>query len=122
MSLLFDILISLVSGCFAGLGFGGGWILFAYLSVFGKATPSEARGMLLLLFLPCAAAALIGHAKNGLLQPRVLWLPALLALAGAAAGFALFPLLDAARVRLLMGLVTAVIGASQLAEGLRGKQ
>ena len=86
---LWDVLISLVSGGFAGMGLGGGWLLMAYLLTTGHADRPQARAIVLLLFLPAAAVSLIGQAKSGTVTFKPLWLPMLLCAMLFAGAFAL---------------------------------
>lgn len=109
---------SLVSGCFGGLGLGGGWILYAYL-LSADVEPPQARGLVLLLFLPCAAIAAAGHAKNGLLRPSKLWLPAAAGLVFSLGGMWLFGVIPQQAVRWIMTAASGALGISEIIGGIR---
>lgn len=116
---IFDIIISLLSGGLAGLGFGGGWILYAYLTGFGGATQSEARGLVLMLFIPCAVIALVGHIKNKLVEVKTIWPAAVAGAAAVAAGFWVFDMLNHDKLRWLMAIIVAIFGIYELAAGIK---
>ena len=67
-----NIIIGLLSGIAASMGFGGGFVLIIYLTVFLNADQIAAQGVNLLFFLPIALVSLIIHQKNRLIKWKVL--------------------------------------------------
>ena len=60
--------VSLCTGILASLGLGGGMILTLYLTLFSGVSQLYAQGINLIFFLPIAAASLIIHSKNHLVE------------------------------------------------------
>ncbi len=60
----------LLSGAIGALGLGGGGVLIIYLTLFASVPQTQAQGMNLLFFLPCAAVALYFHSKAKLIKWR----------------------------------------------------
>lgn len=58
----------LLSGIIGALGLGGGGVLIIYLTLFASAPQTQAQGINLLFFLPCAAVALFFHTKGKLVD------------------------------------------------------
>lgn len=63
-----NALIGLLSGIAASMGFGGGFVLILYLTVFSGINQSAAQGINLIFFLPTAAVSLVIHMKNRLIE------------------------------------------------------
>lgn len=121
MSWVWDTLAALVSGWFAGLGFGGGWILYAYVIGFGLASGSEARGLVLLLFIPSAVISLIGHTKNGLVDWKEIWPGIPLGIATLFFGFWLYTKANEGVLRIVLIALLSVVGLAETVGGLRMK-
>lgn len=121
MSWVWDTLAALVSGWFAGLGFGGGWILYAYVIGFGIAGGSEARGLVLLLFIPSAVISLIGHTKNGLVDWKEIWPGIPLGIATLFLGFWLYTKANEGVLRIVLIALLAAVGLAETVGGLRMK-
>ena len=54
------------------MGFGGGFVLIIYLTVFADTNQITAQGVNLLFFLPVALVSLIIHQKNHLVSWKIL--------------------------------------------------
>lgn len=67
-----NIIIGLLSGIAASMGFGGGFVLIIYLTVFLNVDQITAQGVNLLFFLPIALVSLIIHQKNRLIKWKIL--------------------------------------------------
>lgn len=67
-----NIIIGLLSGIAASMGFGGGFVLIIYLTAFSDVSQLTAQGVNLLFFLPVALVSLIIHQKNGLIKWKLL--------------------------------------------------
>ncbi|MCM1299259.1 MAG: sulfite exporter TauE/SafE family protein [Firmicutes bacterium] len=68
-----NIIIGLLSGIAASMGFGGGFVLIIYLTAFADVNQIAAQGVNLLFFLPVAFISLLIHQKNKLIQWKVLF-------------------------------------------------
>ena len=121
MSWFWDTLAAVVAGWFAGLGFGGGWILYAYVIGFGIADGSGARGLVLLLFIPSAVISLIGHTKNGLVDWKEIWPGIPLGIAALVLGFWLYSKADEGVLRIVLIALLSVVGLSETVGGFRMK-
>lgn len=67
-----NIIIGLLSGIAASMGFGGGFILIIYLTAFTDTNQLTAQGVNLLFFLPVALISLLIHQKNRLIRWKTL--------------------------------------------------
>ena len=67
-----NILIGLLAGIAASMGFGGGFILIIYMTAFAGTDQVTAQGVNLLFFLPAALVSLVIHQKNRLIEWRIL--------------------------------------------------
>ena len=67
-----NVVIGLLSGIAASMGFGGGFILIIYMTVFAGVDQVTAQGVNLLFFLPVALVSLVIHQKNRLIEWRTL--------------------------------------------------
>lgn len=91
MSFYLFFLSGVLGGLLGGMGMGGGTALIPLLTIFLGVEQRTAQGINLISFLPMSAAALLVHARSGLLEPQKilpLAIPALVlsALASFAAG------------------------------------
>lgn len=69
--MILAFIIGALTGALSGAGIGGGTLLMLYLTALAKVPQAEAQGTNLLYYLPCSAAALVSHIKNGLTDKRV---------------------------------------------------
>lgn len=67
-----NIIIGLLSGIAASMGFGGGFVLIIYLTAFADVDQITAQGVNLLFFLPVALVSLFIHWRNGFIKWKVL--------------------------------------------------
>jgi len=114
LGVIWAALAGCAAGVLSGLGVGGGTLLMLYLTALGGVPQLEAQGTNLLFFLPCSAAALYSHVKNGLADWRT-------ALPAAVAGLVTTLLasfcataLDAELLRRVFGGFLIVVGAAEL--------
>lgn len=114
MSVFWNALVSAITGVISGFGVGGGTLLILYLTFCTGMPQTSAQGINLLYFVPTAAASLIGHIKNRLIDLR-----AFLYAAGAG-GLAtigssyLVGILPEEWVRRIFGVFLLVIGVREL--------
>jgi len=66
------VLAGFITGILSGFGVGGGTLLLIWLTAFMGTSQTQAQGINLVYFLPCAAAALYSHFKNGLVDKGIL--------------------------------------------------
>lgn len=114
MSGAVGFLVGAAAGALSGFGVGGGTLLLLWLTTLGGMDQRQAGGVNLFYFIVCAIPALIGHAKNGLLDK-----PAIksCALAGApvCVGAALLAAgMDLALLRRVFGVFLLAVGAREL--------
>lgn len=67
-----NIIVGLLAGVAASMGFGGGFVLIIYMTAFAGVDQVTAQGVNLLFFLPVALVSLIIHQKNRLIEWRTL--------------------------------------------------
>ena len=67
-----NIIVGLLAGIAASMGFGGGFVLIIYMTAFAGIDQVTAQGVNLLFFLPVAAVSLVIHQKNRLIRWRTL--------------------------------------------------
>lgn len=114
MSWLTALVAGTVTGILSAFGIGGGSLLLIYLTAFAGFSQHQAQGINLLYFLPAAAASLPSHAKNGLLESRII-LPAILSgLFFAALSAWISNSLGTSLLRKLFGMFLLYIGLREL--------
>ena len=109
-----DVLAGFITGILSGFGVGGGTLLLIWLTAFMDVPQTQAQGINLVYFLPCAAAALYSHFKNGLVTKSVL-IPAAIAGCICAPLFAfLATAAEESLLRRAFGVFLLIIGISEL--------
>ena len=86
MNWLFPLLIGTATGVLSGFGIGGGTLLVLWLTLAAGLDQLRAGGINLAYFVCCALPALIGHAKNHLIEKKAALWAALFGVAFLAAG------------------------------------
>lgn len=114
MSALLAGAVGLATGVLSGCGVGGGSLLMLYLTLLGGMGQYQAAGINLVYFLACAPAALVGHAKNGLVDRRAALWCALAGLPASALAALVAARLDVGLLRRAFGVFLLVIGAKEL--------
>ena len=108
------VLVGAVTGVISAWGIGGGTLLVIYMSAFAKVPQQSAQGINLLYFLPTAAAALVTHIKNKLVEWRAV-VPTVIAGVPAAIVASLFATqLETDMLRKAFGVFVALVGVSEL--------
>lgn len=108
------VLAGAVTGLLSGWGLGGGTLLLIWLSLHLGMDQVTAQGINLLYFLPCSAAALWGHIRNGLVD-RQTALPAIGGgVLGTALGAVLATILATAILRRFYGAFLLAMGVMEL--------
>lgn len=114
MNIIWTAVAGIGSGILGSMGMGGGGILILYLTLFAHLDQRTAQGINLLLFVPCAAVALISYAKKGLIRWKTALVFMALGLAGAALGTYLSGILETSFLRKAFGIMLAIAGIFQL--------
>lgn len=109
-----NILIGFITGVAASMGLGGGFILLVYLSSFTDAPQDIAQGVNLLFFLPIALLSLCIHAKNKLIEWKLVGQYLIFGLAGVGIGCALAFIIDTDLLRTLFAVLILIAGAKEL--------
>lgn len=104
----------LASGAIGALGLGGGGVLIIYLTLFAAVSQTQAQGMNLLFFMPCAVVALYFHAKAGLVKWRYAVPMSLIGFLGAIAGCLLAGFLGSDLLKKLFGGYVLTLGLFEL--------
>ncbi len=104
----------LISGMIGALGLGGGGVLIIYLTVFASVPQTQAQGMNLLFFMPCALVALYFHTKAKLVKWRYAVPMSLIGFVGAIAGCLLAGYLGGDFLRKLFGGYVLALGLFEL--------
>lgn len=123
MNWLFPLLIGTATGVLSGFGIGGGTLLVLWLTLAAGLDQLRAGGINLAYFVCCALPALIGHAKNHLIEKKAaLWaalfgVPACVGAAFLAAG------MQTGLLRRFFGVLLLFVGWRELfpAKTERGK-
>jgi len=106
-----SIVAGLLAGVTAAMGLGGGFILIIYLTFFGGVnSQSAAGGINLLFFLPIALVSVIIHAKNKLIEKKILPLICAAGIVGAAIGVLLVGVLDERLLRKMFAFLLIIVG------------
>ncbi len=104
-----NVLIGFLTGIAASMGLGGGFILIIWLTFFGGLSQSAAQGVNLLFFLPVALFSAVIHAKNKLIEWKILPFAVITGIIGAALGsFLSFLIDDNILQKLFGGLITLI--------------
>lgn len=109
-----NIIIGLLSGIAASMGFGGGFILIIYLVTFTGTDQITAQGVNLVFFLPIALISLIFHAKNRLIEWRILPLLIIAGTFGVAAGAFLAEYIEVAIIKKLFSSLLIYVGMREI--------
>ena len=114
MSALVAGLAGLVCGVFSGLGIGGGTLLMVWMTAVMDVAQKTAQGINLLYFLPTAAAALIFHTKNRLIEWKAVVPAAIAGSVTAALAALLSANLEMSLLRKLFGGFLVLVGLSEV--------
>ncbi len=109
-----NILIGFLTGIAASMGLGGGFILIIWLTFFGGLSQSAAQGVNLLFFLPIALFSALIHAKNKLIEWKILPFAVIVGIVGAALGSFLSFFLDDNILQKLFGGLVVLVGLKEV--------
>lgn len=109
-----NILIGFLTGIAASMGLGGGFILIIWLTLFGTLSQTAAQGVNLLFFLPVALFSVIIHARNKLIEWRIVPFAILSGIVGAALGSMLSFTLTDNTLRTLFALLIIPVSLREI--------
>ena len=109
-----NILIGFLTGIAASMGLGGGFILIIWLTLFGGLSQTDAQGVNLLFFLPVALFSVIIHARNKLIEWKIVPLAVLVGIIGAAIGSLLSFTLTDNTLRTLFALLIIPVSLREI--------
>ncbi|MDR0904884.1 MAG: sulfite exporter TauE/SafE family protein [Oscillospiraceae bacterium] len=113
MKFAIAVLAGALTGVVSAWGIGGGTLLVIYMSAFAKVPQQSAQGINLLYFLPTAAAALITHIKNKLVDWEAV-IPTVVAGVPAAIAASLLAMhLETDIMRKIFGWFVIAVGVSE---------
>lgn len=114
-----SILAGLVCGVISGLGIGGGSLLMVWMTAVIGLEQRTAQGINLLYFLPTAAASLILHFKNRMVDRHIAVPAAICGCITAILGAMLAQNLDTVFLKKLFSLFLLVVGAMELHKAMK---
>lgn len=117
---MLNFIAGAVTGALSGMGIGGGTLLVIYMVNLAGVEQLAAQGINLLYFLPTAAASLVFHIKNRLVELRKFLLCAVPGAVFAAGGSLVALWLDAGLLRKLFGALLLAAGLSQFFRKKKG--
>lgn len=113
-SMIWVMIIGILSGMISGMGIGGGTILIPALLFLQDMTQQQAQGINLIYFVPTAVIAIVTHMKNKNMELQVIKQITFVGLLGAAAGAFLAVKMDASLLRKFFGGFLLLMGISEL--------
>lgn len=114
MNLIIDIIVGFLTGIAASMGLGGGFIILIYLSAFTNTPQDIAQGVNLLFFLPIALLSVIIHARNKLIEWKLILQYIFTGAAGAVLGCILAFNLDTELLRKMFAVLILAVGIKEL--------
>lgn len=118
---IWDIFAAGLAGILGAMGLGGGSVLVLYLTFFRELPQTEAQGINLLFFIPCAVWALIVYRKRRLIDFTAVLPIVLGGLIGVTVGNALLPILGGELLRKIFGVLLLFIGSSEIYAALKNR-
>lgn len=114
MNWFFPFAVGALTGVLSGFGIGGGTLLVLWLTLVGGYSQLRAGGVNLLYFICCALPALLGHAKNHLLEKKAVWWCALWGVPACIGAACLAAWVDSTLLRRCFGVLLLFIGWREL--------
>ncbi len=114
MSFLWNLLIAVLSGVFAGMGMGGGTFLIPLLTLLMNVPQNVAQCINLLVFVPMAVITIIIYAKQKLIDFKNWWIISIPACGVSTLGVLLAIQLPSNVLKIIFGTFIALIGIAQI--------
>jgi len=122
MQFAIAVLVGTITGIISAWGIGGGTMLVIYMSAFANVQQQAAQGINLLYFLPTAAAALVTHIKNKLVEWRAVIPTVVAGVPCAIATSLLATRLETGVLRKGFGAFVIIVGISELFRKTKPKE
>lgn len=106
--------IGFLAGAAGAMGLGGGTVLLIYLTVLASVDQLTAQGINLIFFIPCALAAVLMSARQGLLETGTILRYALFGSVGVLLGNVLSSAVSGDMLTKLLGALLLIIGLREL--------
>lgn len=120
--IIWDIIISVISGYLGSIGIGGGSVLVIYLSLIRSFPQLKAQGINLLFFLPCAVVGLIFHFKNKLINVKAALPLIFFGIVGVIIGFLINKYISEEILRKIFGSFVILIAVSGIINDIKSKK
>lgn len=115
-----NTLIGFLTGIAASMGLGGGFILIIWLTLFAGLPQTQAQGVNLLFFLPVAFFSAVLHARNRLIEWRIVPFAVFAGIVGAALGSFLSFLLSDGILRTLFAMLIIPVSLREIFHRKKG--
>lgn len=120
--MILNIIIGFLAGFVGALGLGGGGVLVMFLTAFLGVDQLKSQGINLLFFIPIGILALIIHSKKKLIDWKTAIPAIIFGLIGAGIGCFLAQFLGNFVMRLIFGVILALLGIFELFFPHKNKQ
>lgn len=114
MSIFYTVISSFLSGILGSMGFGGGTVLIVYLTVFMNLEQTNAQGINLVFFIPCAIYAIVSYLKQNLIDKSLSVKLTLSSLLGVCIGYYLLSLIQPNYLSKIFGGFLIVLGVKEI--------
>ena len=114
-------MIGFVSVIISGMGIGGGAVLIPALIIFLNFSQTNAQGMNLVYFIPCAVISIIIHCKNKLIEFSVFKKVIVLALLGGIFGAWIAVIINQGILRKIFAVFLIIMGTKEILTGFHIK-
>jgi len=114
MDFLWFLLISIVSGIFAGMGMGGGTFLIPLITLLMNVKQEVAQCINLLVFIPMAIVDVIIYSKQKMIDYKNWWIISLPAVAVSVLGAMLATNIKSSILKIIFGAFISLIGVFQI--------
>lgn len=109
-----SIIAGFLTGVAASMGLGGGFILIIFLTAFTDTSQIAAGGINLLFFLPIALISMFIHAKNKLIEWKIIPVICIAGAVGVGIGSLLLMVLDENILKKLFAVLLIFVGLKEI--------
>lgn len=114
---MLDTIAAFIAGILSSMGLGGGTILLLYLTIFQNINQTDASGINLIYYIPCALIATVLYFKNKIIAGKDIVTISSGALIGAASGALTVGLISPNILRITFSIYILITGIHQLFKG-----